>query len=158
MRVKFFAVPVFDSEEAEKELNSFLGRHRVLAMDRHLVTTGASATWALSVSYLEKASASAPREKRSTIDYKEVLTPEDFELYAGLRALRKAEAERRGIPPYAVFNNSQLAEMVQRGIQTKTELSEIDGVGPARVKEYGELFLKRLHRLRSDESPEEVRS
>lgn len=70
-----------------------------------------------------------------------MLSEPDFVVFAKLRALRKALAEKEGVPAYALFTNEQLAEMVQRRARTLTELREIDGVGEARVEKYGKDFL-----------------
>ena len=71
------------------------------------------------------------------VDYKEVLKPEDFEVFSRLRDWRKAEAEQEGVPVYGVFTNEQLAEMVRQRAGTKAALKGIAGVGEARVEKYG---------------------
>ncbi len=90
---------------------------------------------------------SAPKKGR--IDYKEVLSPEDFEVYAALRELRKQVAEQEGVPPYAVFNNAHLAEMVQKRIRSSEELAQIAGVGPSKIEAHGARFLERLKMLQA---------
>ena len=49
------------------------------------------------------------RGGKQRVDYKEVLSPADFALFAKLRDWRKATAEQEGIPVYAVLTNEQLA-------------------------------------------------
>ncbi|MCP3956416.1 MAG: hypothetical protein GY719_01045 [bacterium] len=60
MKLKFFTIPALDSQEAEEELNRFLGSHRVLAADRHLVQEGGAAYWAVCVTYVEGEGKAAP--------------------------------------------------------------------------------------------------
>ena len=43
-------------------------------------------------------------------DYKQVLKPEEFEVFSRLREWRKGVAEKEGVPVYVVFSNEQLAE------------------------------------------------
>ncbi len=148
MRVKFFAVPALDPGEAEAELNSFLGSHRVLSIDRELVADGAGSFWAVGVTYSQRPIPGSP-PKKGRIDYKEVLSAEDFEVYAVLRELRKQIAEQQGVPPYAVFNNAQLAEMVQKRMRSSEELQQIAGVGPSKVEAHGPRFLERLRELQA---------
>lgn len=143
MRVKFFAVPALAPGEAEEELNRFLAAHRVLAVDRHLVSADRAAYWALCVSYLDGEATPSPL-KRGKIDYKEVLSEPDFALFARLRSLRKDLAEREGVPAYALFTNEQLAAMVTRRVRTASDLGALAGVGAARVEKYGEAFLALL--------------
>ena len=78
---------------------------------------------------------------KSRIDYKEVLSPEDFELFSRLRELRKSIADVEGIPPYAVFTNEQLAEMARTKVKTKSDMSKINGIGDAKMKKYADRFL-----------------
>jgi superfamily II DNA helicase RecQ len=78
------------------------------------------------------------------VDYKEILSEQDFALYADLRAWRKATAEREGVPVYAVFTDDQLAEIVRRRVTTLAALGKIEGVGPARLERYGAVLLARL--------------
>ena len=49
MRMKFFAVPASDPVQAEAELNQFLAQHRVMSLDRQLVTDRTGSFWALAV-------------------------------------------------------------------------------------------------------------
>jgi superfamily II DNA helicase RecQ len=140
MLLRFFTVPVCDGDDAAEEVNRFLGAHRIIAIDRHLIDDGPNSAWALCVSYVRSANRSAP-DRRGKTDYREVLSETDFAVFAKLRALRKTLAEKEGVPAYALFTNEQLALMVQRRVRTAAALREIDGVGEARVEKYGKEFL-----------------
>jgi superfamily II DNA helicase RecQ len=144
MRLKFFSIPAFDLEAAETELNRFLASHRIHKIDRHFVQDGSASYWCLCVLYQEKTGRATP-EKRDRVDYKELLNEEEFALFAKLRDLRKHLANEEGVPVYTVFNNAQLAEMVQQRVQTLAQLQKIDGVGEARVSKYGQAFLDQVH-------------
>ncbi len=153
MRVKFFAVPALDPDETELDLNRFLAGHRVLAIDRELVADGAGSFWAVGVTYSQRPSpGSSPKKGR--IDYKEVLSAEDFEVYAALREVRKQISEQQGVPPYAVFNNAQLAELVQKRMRTREELAGIAGVGPSKVEAHGTRFLELVAELQGSAGAE----
>jgi len=78
------------------------------------------------------------------VDYREILKPEEFELFSRLRDWRKGVAEKEGVPVYAVLTNEQLAQVVQGKRATKVDLKEIDGIGEARVEKYGESLLRVL--------------
>ena len=86
-------------------------------------------------------SAKGARSRRESIDYKEVLDPETFALYAALRACRKELAEKEAVPPYAILTNEQLADVARRRCRTTAELEAVEGVGPGRVRKYGEALL-----------------
>ena len=152
MRMKFFTVPVFDGESAEAELNRFLAQHRVLSAERRLVDAGMSSSWTVCVNFVDPAQVNGEATavgstKRNKIDYRAVLSEEEFAVYAKLRELRKTFADEAGIPAYAVFTNDQLAAMVRTRVKTKAALAKIEGVGDAKLKKYGEAFLRTLAEL-----------
>ncbi len=111
---------------------------RVYNIIRQFVADGPNSFWTLCIVSDAGASRSAkPSSRKSSVDYCEVLSAEDFALYARLRELRKELAERDGVPTYAVFTNEQPAAIVQRRAASLTKLREIDGIGEARVEKYG---------------------
>jgi superfamily II DNA helicase RecQ len=111
------------------------------------------------VEYLERGGegggpGTADRAKRG-VDYKEVLSAEDFAVFAKLRDLRKEMAEKEGVPPYAVFTNEQLAAMVTTKADTQAALAKIDGIGSARIEKYAAAFLEALKTVaRASSCPE----
>ena len=139
MQLKTFTISLND--DAEAEVNAFLRQHRVLSIDRHFVDDGANSFWAICISYIETSNRPTSNSKKTKIDYREVLSENDFALYAKLRDLRKTLAEREGVPPYALFTNEQLASMVQNRVSSKTALKEVPGVGDGRVDKYGSDFI-----------------
>jgi ATP-dependent DNA helicase RecQ len=63
-------------------------------------------------------------------------------LFEALRALRKRLADEAGMPPYIVFNDASLWDMVQRQPTTLEEFSMIAGVGQAKLARYGDAFVE----------------
>jgi superfamily II DNA helicase RecQ len=143
MQLRFFLIPVRAGEEAAGELNRFLAGNRILAIDRQLVQDGANSGWTVCVTYEEGPGRTSPG-RRGKVDFREVLSEPEFAVFARLRALRKELAEAEGVPPYALFTNEQLAEMVQRRVSTPSALREIPGVGEGRVEKYADAFLRLL--------------
>jgi superfamily II DNA helicase RecQ len=117
----------------------------VASLDKALIQDGSNSYWSFCVGY-EDGGDKAPQTRPGRIDYKEVLDEADFALFARLRSLRKTLAERDGLPAYAVFTNEQLAEMVTKRVASLTDLQAIDGVGEAKSKRYGEVFLAELEK------------
>jgi superfamily II DNA helicase RecQ len=74
-------------------------------------------------------------------DYKEILSPDDFAVFAKLRELRKEMAQAEAVPVYTIFTNEQLAQMVQDRCGSKADLEKVAGVGDARIEKYGPRFL-----------------
>ena len=87
---------------------------------------------------------------RGKVDYREVLSPEDFAVFARLRQARKEIAQAEAVPVYTVFTNEQLAQMVQSRATTRAALEKVAGVGDARIGKYGERVLEILRRQWSE--------
>ena len=63
-------------------------------------------------------------------------------LWDALRARRRELAEQQGVPPYVIFHDASLVEMVARRPRSLTEFGEIPGVGEKKLERYGEVFLE----------------
>jgi ATP-dependent DNA helicase RecQ len=79
----------------------------------------------------------APRKKRKDHE----LDGEDADLLADLKALRKSIADDQGIPPYVVFHDATLLDMVALKPENDREFLGVQGVGQAKLDKYGERFL-----------------
>ncbi len=66
----------------------------------------------------------------------------DDSLFQQLRALRKAIADRQGVPPYVVFADSTLKEMCAYCPSDLQALRAIKGVGESKLARYGDAFLQ----------------
>ncbi len=58
-----------------------------------------------------------------------------------LRAWRRDRAREDGVPPYVVFHDSVLHQIADARPSSIGELSQIPGVGPAKLERYGEAVL-----------------
>ncbi|MFA4885625.1 MAG: DNA helicase RecQ [Desulfotomaculaceae bacterium] len=68
----------------------------------------------------------------------------DQSLFDRLRQLRREIAQREQVPPYVIFPDSTLREMCESLPADAAALLAIKGVGEARLKNYGHLFLEVL--------------
>ena len=141
MQYQVFAISAATGEGAD-ELNRFLSSDRVVSIEKRFLDRE-SPQWYFCVEYLD----GQPKEpdKRAKIDYREVLSSDDFAVYAKLRELRKTVAENDGVPVYAVFTNEQLAQMVQNRVRDKNGLSAISGVGSSKIEKFADVFLDHLN-------------
>jgi len=149
MQMFFHSIPARGDSGAQEELNSFLRSHRVLTVRREFVAQGDNSYWALAVEYMESAVPLAQgsenrRGGKQRVDYKEVLSPADFTLFAKLRDWRKTVAEKEGVPVYAVLTNGQLASVATKRPSSIAQLREIEGIGEARAGKYGNALLSLL--------------
>ncbi len=67
---------------------------------------------------------------------------ENQELWEALRACRKQLAEQYGIPPYMVFHDNTLKEIMQQKPVRHEELLNISGIGHAKLEKFGDEFLE----------------
>ena len=65
-------------------------------------------------------------------------------LWQALKARRLELAREQGVPPYVIFHDSTLLEILHRRPASLAELGEISGVGQAKLARYGEAFLQVL--------------
>jgi ATP-dependent DNA helicase RecQ len=72
----------------------------------------------------------------------ELSNEEEQELFAKLKAKRLEIAREHKVPPYVIFHDKTLVEMVKILPQTLSDLTKISGVGEAKMKKYGEIFLE----------------
>ena len=140
-----FKIPCDESAMAEAEMNRFMAGKAVLSVEKHFVSVTLGAYWAYCVQVAPGGSTSpAEGQKGKGIDYREVLSPEAFALFAKLRDWRKQRAEKDGCPPFAVLSNEQLADIARGNIATLAELGSINGIGTARLEKYGTEILAAL--------------
>lgn len=69
------------------------------------------------------------------------LTDEQAAVYARLRDWRNSEAKRQEISRFIVASNATLAEIARRVPYTEADLQEVRGMGPERLRKYGQQIL-----------------
>ena len=62
-------------------------------------------------------------------------------LWQALRDTRLRLAREQGVPPYVIFHDATLREMVTQRPQSLREFATISGVGERKLEKYGEAFL-----------------
>ncbi|MTJ84004.1 MAG: DNA helicase RecQ [Telmatospirillum sp.] len=67
---------------------------------------------------------------------------EDEGLFQALRKLRLDLAREQGVPPYVIFHDNTLLDMARERPGSLDELSQLSGVGQAKLSKYGEAFLE----------------
>ncbi len=68
----------------------------------------------------------------------------DTDLYAALKALRRDLAQARKVPAYVIFADKTLQHMCELKPTSLEEMAEVNGVGPAKLKKFGDAFLEVL--------------
>ena len=75
----------------------------------------------------------------------------DQEFFDALREVRLRLARERGVPPYVIFHDTTLRDMVQRRPRTIDDLHEIYGVGTKKAADFGDAFLDAIRTFRKPE-------
>ena len=77
----------------------------------------------------------------------------DRVLFARLRALRKAIAERDDVPPFVVFSDATLIDMCQKLPTDQPTMLSVSGVGQTKLSRYGDDFMTEICRYLDEDVP-----
>lgn len=69
---------------------------------------------------------------------------EDSPLFERLRALRREIAQEAGVPPFVVFSDKSLHDMVSIRPLTEEAFLQVNGVGRTKLERYGEAFMSEI--------------
>ncbi|NKB58212.1 MAG: DNA helicase RecQ [Alphaproteobacteria bacterium] len=72
------------------------------------------------------------------------LNKEDTGLLSALKSLRLRLAKERGVPAYVVFSDRTLIDMAQRRPSDPVAFAEVHGVGAAKLRDFGDIFLQAI--------------
>lgn len=75
---------------------------------------------------------------------KSPVRPQDEPLWDALRTLRTQLAEDSGVPPYVIFHDATLQEMIKKRPSEIADMRYISGVGDQKIKRYGKVFLAEI--------------
>jgi len=142
MQIKTFTIPILGGEPAEEAMNVFLRSKKVVQLDNQLVSQPQGAYWCYCVKYVDDITVSERNKQK--VDYREVLDEATFKRFSALRVIRKREAEKDGVPAYALFTDSELAAMSVMDAITPASLKTIKGISEKRIEKYGHHFLSNV--------------
>ena len=102
-----------------------------------------------------RAARQPPKQKAAPAAFED---PADAKLWESLRALRLEIARAAGVPPYVVFHDTTLREMVHARPLSPEAMGAIFGVGETKLDRYGEPFLSAIRAHVESHGPEPPRS
>lgn len=93
------------------------------------------------------------KEEKTLRDKKQKsgVRPQDQPLWEALRALRTELATEFGVPPYVIFHDATLQEMIRIRPKTTADLRQISGVGEQKLQRYGQRFLGEIAKFTLNE-------
>jgi len=87
--------------------------------------------------------------KRSRSGVRDTFTAAiDSDLFDVLREVRLRLARERGVPPYVIFHDTTLRDMVARRPRTVDDLHDVYGVGAKKAADFGDAFLDAIRTFR----------
>ena len=89
------------------------------------------------------------KKPRAGVD-KKPLDANDQPLFDELRALRKSLAGENSVPPFVIFHDKTLIEMVAEQPLSLAEMAQINGVGEHKLNRFGEAFLSVIQTHRAE--------
>ncbi|MDP2762678.1 MAG: DNA helicase RecQ [Sideroxyarcus sp.] len=84
----------------------------------------------------------AQRAERTARSREPFAGANDDPLWLALKAKRTELAREQGVPPYVIFHDSTLLEILNQRPASLTELGRISGVGQNKLARYGDEFLR----------------
>ncbi len=84
----------------------------------------------------------APMKKGKVAVAPAPLAGADEALWQALRQTRTTLAKEQGVPPYVVFHDTTLRELIRLKPTRLTDMERIQGVGESKLRKYGEAFLR----------------
>lgn len=89
----------------------------------------------------------APKEKANRAhkkDRQDIARPTNHPLFEALRALRRRIADEEDKPPFMIFSDATLYDMVRVKPRTMDDLLTVSGVGQYKLTHYGRAFLEAI--------------
>ena len=74
-------------------------------------------------------------------------------LWDALRDCRKRLADENGVPPFVIFHDATLSEMMQRQPRDQEQFLQLSGVGETKLEKYAGAFLKVIREHQDENKP-----
>lgn len=115
-------------------------------MERHgaLVLTEKCRTVLRGEQKLELRKQIQAEKQKSAKKQKSLVRPQDEPLWQALRKIRTELATEMGVPPYVVFSDASLQDMIKIRPQTLNDFSRVSGVGEQKLQRYGQQFVAEI--------------
>jgi ATP-dependent DNA helicase RecQ len=142
MKVRVFTLRI-DPETGtfnDRALVDFQEEHDLLDVSEHVFVQDVPVL-ALVVRYREPPGPQGRRDGEPRKDWRAELDDPGKRRYDELRLWRGRTAKRDGLPPYLILSNREMAEIAMRCPASLSALKDVDGVGEAKAKRWGEEIL-----------------
>jgi len=118
----------------------------VITIESRFFKNARTAYWTLMINYrpldITPPVQQLPRKVRDQL--RASLTDDQWTIFERLREWRHALANSRGIPPFIIFNDQHLIDLVKIRPASLHQMQRIKGIGTKSVAKYGEAVLRIL--------------
>ncbi|KXU39478.1 ATP-dependent DNA helicase RecQ [Ventosimonas gracilis] len=87
----------------------------------------------------------ADKKRHTDSRHHALIQPQQQADWDKLRRLRKQLADEHGVPPYVIFHDATLIDMLEQRPKTLSQMALISGVGAHKLERYGQAFLQVLN-------------
>jgi len=102
---------------------------------------------------IRKAGRKTQRAERKAKSREPLAGASEDPLWLALKAKRTELAREQGVPPYVIFHDSTLLEILNQRPANLAELGRISGVGQSKLARYGDEFLRVIEDAANQKSP-----
>lgn len=130
----------------DTELRRFIADKEVLSIREHFFVYETLPHIAFTVIYrpLVEPVTKPVQTRQRDESWRKLLTEQDLPLFNQMRDWRAEKAKHDGVPPYVIFTNRQLAQIVKARPGSLADLARVEGVGKAKLEKYGGPILSLL--------------
>ncbi len=154
MQIKLFTIPINSIEDYNEELNKFLGTHKIVEIEKHLLQTANTYSWCFYISYIKNNYTDEQKKSKGRIDYMKTLDSVSFAKFSKLRDIRKKIAIENAVSAYIVFTDAELAEMTKLPEITIQKIKRIKGIGDKKAEKYGNKLIENYYKKVDETSGE----
>ena len=131
----------------DSELREFLKDKEVVSIRDHFFVKNDVPYITMIIRYFpirqETSSELVPQGKRDEA-WREMIPEAALGTFNLLREWRSKRCRQEGVPPYILFTNKQLAQIIRDKPASLAALEQIEGVGKSRIEKYGKELLEIL--------------
>ncbi len=142
IQFKTFTFPVILTDERIDDVNKFMQKHRIIDFEKHLIVSEQKAFWCFIIQFDATETSSAEKKDANKIDYKTMLSNDEFARFSKLRARRKEMAIEDAVPAFRIFTDAELAEIAKIEFPDANNIRAVKGIGDAKAEKYANRLLK----------------
>lgn len=146
MKIKTFTLRL-DPESGvfdDAELCEFQQKYIISSAQEHMLTYHGEPLWVFSLRYEEPQRYPAKRGRKTRKDLRAELNLDEQRCFDLLDSWREQKSRQEGKPPFIYLSNQQLFDLVKRRPKSLVDLSNIRGLGPSKIKDFGLRILEIL--------------